>query len=358
MREAEALAEQLGDRRRLGQAYGYTAQLLSQIIDYEPAVEMGRRALTIATDLGDSVLSAVARLSLGRAFHELGDYRSAMALLRPNVIELAGDRARERFGQPILLSVISRMWLAWCHAWQGQFTESAALAEECREIAEDVDQPVDLITAAATRGLHALLSGDLGRAIPVLEGATALVRTHSIRTWAGASNAFLGYAYTLAGRLSEGVALLEAALDVAAAIKYVPCVSLWTGWLAEANLLLRRRADALWHAERSLQLALEHKESAYQAFALRILGELATRREPLEAAMAEEYLRRAMAMAEEREMRPLIARCHLSLGPLYRRTGKTDQARQYITTASTMFREMAMPLWRDQAEAAMRDLDG
>jgi hypothetical protein len=80
---------------------------------------------------------------------------------------------------------------------------------------------------------------------------------------------------SLAGRLDEGVALLEEALELAASVKYVPCVSLWTGWLAEANLIQGRTADATWHAERSLQLALEHKEGAYQAFAYRILGELA-----------------------------------------------------------------------------------
>jgi predicted ATPase len=53
MREGEALAERLGDRRRLGQACAYLAQIFSTIIDYEPSVEAGQRALVIATELGD-----------------------------------------------------------------------------------------------------------------------------------------------------------------------------------------------------------------------------------------------------------------------------------------------------------------
>jgi class 3 adenylate cyclase/tetratricopeptide (TPR) repeat protein len=358
LREAEALAERLGDRRRLGLAYGYTASLQCAIIDYEPAVEMGQRALTIATDLGDFVLGAVARVSLGRAFHELGDYRRAMGFLRPNVETLSGPRARERFGQPILLSINSRMWLAWCHAWRGEFEEAAALAAECHDITADIDQPADLIIACNTLGLPAVLRGDVGLAVPALEQALLLARTRNIRSPQAASASFLGYAYTLGGRLSEGVALLEEALELAASVKFIPCVSLWTGWLAEANLLQGPTADATWHAERSLQLALEHKESAYEAFANRIIGDLASRREPVDAAKAAEHLQRAMLLAEERGMRPLMARCHLDLARFHRRAERPDKAAGHVTTAAAMFREMRMPLWVEQAEVEMRESAG
>jgi len=60
------------------------------------------------------------------------------------------------------------------------------------------------------------------------------------------------------------------------------------------------------------------------------------------------------ALAEPRGMRPLIAHCHLGLGKLYRRTGKREQARDALTTATTMYREMGMTYWLEQAEAAVR----
>jgi len=351
LREAEALAERIGDRRRLGLAYGYTAQVLSNSIDYEPAVEMSQRALTIASEIGDLALSAVARLQLGRAFHELGDYRKAMGFLRPNVTTFSGDRARERLGQPVLLSVWSRQWLAWCHGWRGEFAESAALADECRAIAGEAGQAADLLTTSGTLGLPALLQGDLSLAIPALEHGISLARARNIRSMIPAYVSFLGYAYGLAGRPHEGVPLLEEGLDIAGGVKHWPCVSLWTGWLAEAQLLQGRTADATFNAERSLQLAIERKESAYQAFSHRIVGELAAHRGPSESAKAEEHLRRAMAMAEEREMRPLIARCHLNLAQLYRRASNRDLAQAHLVTATSMFRNMAMAYWLVQAQA-------
>jgi hypothetical protein len=61
-------------------------------------------------------------------------------------------------------------------------------------------------------------------------------------------------------------------------------------------------------------------------------------------------------LAEELGLRPLMAHCHVGLGELYRRTGKRGQAREHLTTATTMYREMEMTCWREQAEMAMTKL--
>ena len=55
-------------------------------------------------------------------------------------------------------------------------------------------------------------------------------------------------------------------------------------------------------------------------------------------------------------MRPLIAHCHLGLGKLYAKTGKPEQARKHLTTAATMYRQMGMTYWLEQAETEMKEL--
>ena len=52
-------------------------------------------------------------------------------------------------------------------------------------------------------------------------------------------------------------------------------------------------------------------------------------------------------------MRPLVAHCHLGLGKLCRRTDKQERAREHLTTATTMYREMDMRFWLEQAEAEL-----
>ena len=55
-------------------------------------------------------------------------------------------------------------------------------------------------------------------------------------------------------------------------------------------------------------------------------------------------------------MSPLVAHCHLGLGKLYRRTDQREQAREHLTTATTMYREMDMTYWLAQAEAELHAL--
>jgi hypothetical protein len=55
-------------------------------------------------------------------------------------------------------------------------------------------------------------------------------------------------------------------------------------------------------------------------------------------------------------MRPLVAHCHLGLGKLSRRSGERREAREYLATAVTMYREMGMRFWPKQTEAELSEL--
>jgi hypothetical protein len=51
-----------------------------------------------------------------------------------------------------------------------------------------------------------------------------------------------------------------------------------------------------------------------------------------------------------------VRHCHLSLGTLYRRTGKREQA-QHLATATAMYRQMDMGCWLEKAEAELKELN-
>ena len=52
-----------------------------------------------------------------------------------------------------------------------------------------------------------------------------------------------------------------------------------------------------------------------------------------------------LALASEREMRPLVAHCHLGLGKLCGHRGEHQRAREHVTTAQTLYREMDMGVY-------------
>jgi hypothetical protein len=55
-------------------------------------------------------------------------------------------------------------------------------------------------------------------------------------------------------------------------------------------------------------------------------------------------------------MRLLVAHCHLGLGRLYWGTSDRDKAKEHLTTATTMYREMKMRFWLEQAERDRNEL--
>ena len=118
-------------------------------------------------------------------------------------------------------------------------------------------------------------------------------------------------------------------------------------------MLAGRLEEAHALAERALALARERQERGYQAYALRLLGEIAAHRAPPDVDAAAAYYRQALTLAEELGMRPLQAHCHLGLGTLYATVGQREQARTALTTAIELYRAMDMTFWLPQAEAAL-----
>ena len=128
--------------------------------------------------------------------------------------------------------------------------------------------------------------------------------------------------------------------------------------LGEAQVLAGRFEEAHALAEHALAHAREHQERGHQAYALRLLGDIAARRDAPENEEAETHYQQAFTLAEELGMRPLQAHCHLGLGTLYTRIGRTEQARVELSTAIVLYRAMDMTFWLPRAEAALAQVEG
>jgi tetratricopeptide (TPR) repeat protein len=358
LHEAESLAEILDDQQRLGWVSAYMSNSFLWKGEYDRAIESGLRALAIAETTGDFALQVTTNFFLGMIYHSLGNYCRAMDFLERTVASLQGDRVRERFGLPALLSVVSRTWLVWCLAECGAFGEGIARGEEGIRIAEAVDQPSSLIFACMGLGHLYLRQGDLHRAISVLERGLRLCQIGNIRRLFPQVASPLGFAYSLSGQATEALPLLEQAVDEAISISMVGHQSLWVAYRSEAYLLAGPIEDAIPLAQRALDLSKEHRERGHESWALRLLGEIATQRDPPEVEHAEDYYSQALALAEELGMRPLQAHCHLGLGALYAKTGQREQACAELSAAIALYRAMEMTFWLPQAEAALAQVEG
>jgi class 3 adenylate cyclase/tetratricopeptide (TPR) repeat protein len=356
LREAEALAVALDDPRRLGQVLLFLSRSVSLRGAQDQALAAAQRALALATDSGDVVLHARAHLYLGTLYQAQGDYCQAIACFEQTVAALDGARCHERFGEPFLPAVNARALLAWCHAELGTFTAGRALGDEGLRLAEAVAHHGSLAVASWGSGLLSLRQGDLPRALPRLERVVRLCQDADLPALCPVLTAALGVAYTLAGRLADAVPLLTRVMAqmTATAVYFETLCRLFLG---ETQVLAARLEDAHALAEGALAHARTHGERGHEAYALRLLGEVAAHRDPLEVTQAEAHYRQARTLADALGMRPLVAHCHRGLGTLYAKTGEREQAHAALTTAIALYRAMDMTFWLPQTEAALAQVE-
>jgi tetratricopeptide (TPR) repeat protein len=358
LREAESLAAAFDDPRRLGQVSLFLSRHFYMMGTHDQAIAAAQRALALTMASGEVSLQALANRNLGTAYEAQGDYRRAIDYFRQAVVFFGGARRHEHFGQVTLPAVTSHAFLVKCHAELGTFAEGRALGEEGLRIAEEVAHPSSLMIASWGIGLLALRQGNLPRALPSLERAVSICQDADLPLYFPEMAPDLGAAYTLGGRVADAVPLLTQAMEQTIATDTVGYQTRCRLALGEAQMLAGGLEEAHALVEQALALAHAHQERGNEAYTLRLLGEIAARRDPPDIDVAEAHYQHALALAEELGMRPLQAHCHLSRGTLYVKTGQQDQARTELSMAIALYRDMDMTFWLPQTEAALAQVEG
>jgi class 3 adenylate cyclase/tetratricopeptide (TPR) repeat protein len=354
LEEARALAEALDDRPRLSRILFSSSNYFRLSGDPHRAIESGRRALTIAETLEDASLKISASYELAMAWASLGEYRKAADAQRTVIESTEDDRLLMR-GGPGITSVHARTWLAINLATLGEFREAIARAEEALGIAEGAGYGFSLMHACLAVGAVHARQGRPEKAIPSLERSVRIGESGGLGLIRPAIAAALGSAYVLSGRFSEAVTLLEQERDRTTG-RPLGSHALLLTQLGEAYLPVGRIDEAGEAARQACELARKRSERGSEAWAVRLLGEIHARQDPPDVERAEAAYVEAFALADDLGMRPLLAHCHLGLGKLYRRIGKQQDAQEHLATAETMYREMDMRFWLEQAETEMAAL--
>jgi len=348
----------LNDDRRRGQVCTFVTNVHNNLGELDEALVTGARALEIAGRLGDLRLRILTTSFLEQAHHWRGEYERVVELATDNLAALPADWVYESFGAPVPASLYDRHYLIMSLAQLGRFAKAAEHEAEAIRLAELTQHPFTIGNAHHGAGTLHLLKGDWARARARFEHGIAALRT--------AGNAVFVLPYLVAYSAWALAQLDELSEAVNRLRECEPLIEAQTargllahrGWdyhsMGRACLLLCRLDEARRLADRALESSPSHP--GYAAHALHLLGDIATHPDRFDAERAEAHYRKALALAEPRGMRPLIAHCHLGLGKLYRRTGNREQASEHLTTATTMYREMGMTYWLEQAEKEMGEL--
>ena len=355
MREAEAIATEIGDRRRLGLVLADLGARLRNVGDHAHALEASRQALDIATELGDGGLEIEAKYRFAQTHFALGDLVQAGALFLETARALTDEGVARRAALPRFFAAWPRAWVGLVFAHLGRFAEAIEHAQQAVTIAESADHAHTVIESYGALGGVSLEQGDLASALHAFENGMALIRRRNVADPNIISG--LGYVYALSGRLAEALPLLEASIVGEASISAMGLgLAVRLTRLAEACLLAGRTAEAADRAGSAVDLARKHKERANEALALRAFAEIMVQSDRPDAGSALRHYEASLALAQEIGMRPLTAHGHFGLGKLYVRAGKRQQAAEQLAIATTIYRELGMNTWVARSEQALQGL--
>ena len=355
LQEAKILAERLNDDRRRCRVFSFTTIVHALFGELDEALAAGTQALEIARRLGDLKLVIPAATILQQVHFYRGEHERVTVLATENLALLPADSTTEDFGLATPPSVYDRGRLIISLAELGRFAEATEFEAQALRLAAQTQHAYTVGWAHLAVSWVHLLRGDWARASPGVEHATAVLRAGdvvpllpfavSLSAW---GLALLDDASEALSRLREGEQLLE---------RHALSGQTGTlGWfyagLGRAALVLGR----LEHARRLGDRALEFspRQPGFAAHALQLLGDVAAHPDQFDAELGEAHYRQALALAEPRGMRPVVAHCHLGLGKLYRHKGARKRANEHLATATKMYREMGMRSWQEEADSAMR----
>jgi class 3 adenylate cyclase/tetratricopeptide (TPR) repeat protein len=345
--EAERIAAQLGDRARLSSL----ATVLSHHLRLEGRTPEARRyghmAIQYAEDLGDSKLIVAAHSLFATAALHWGEY---------DVVEEHAERVLgllEQYPQyPSLVMVHPAITAGFClsgaYAERGKFDAAIRIGEHNVKTAEGLHLPFSIMHAVFYLAVVHSRRGDLDKAARLCERALSIGRDSDMPFLSGRVLALFGYVKALSGDTETALAELRTAVD-RESTRFRGHLMYAVSMSGEVAVLGGRLDEAEEHARHALSLAVEGEARGTQAWIHRLLGEIATLRNPPAEATAVEEHRKALALGHELGMRPLIAHSHAGLAKFNRRTGRDTDADIHFATASEMYREMGMTYWLEKA---------
>ena len=306
---AERLAQQLGDRHRLGWATAYVARDLQLVGRPGESMATAARAHDLAD--GDHHLITAAAYFSGHAAYALGNYAMAATTLQGLIDDLEVRDPTAWTGVPGPSIIFYRCWLIWSLARLGRHADAAAAAAEMRRLADEARLPLARTIAHLCEGFAWAHAGHLPEAEATLRVSLSLCRKWELFGWSTNILSCLGHVLCRRGQFDEGLDMLGQAIERTRTSGILVSHANELAWLAEAHRGAGRPGIAIQHATEAVEVARQHEERGNEALATLVLGEALA--DEGSADLSRTHIAAALCLAIETGMVPLINRCRAGL---------------------------------------------
>jgi predicted ATPase len=281
----------------------------------------------------------------GRAHHD-----QALALYDP----AAHRSLATRFGQDVRVAILSFRSLA---LWVLGYPD-AALADAGHALrnAREVGQVAAVMYALFTTSLTHMFCGNCATASAQSGELVELAGQKSAAQWKAHGMLMRGCAFALMGKASDAVPIIASgltALRSTGSTDFMPWCLLHWG-IAHAGL---HRLDDACRCVGEAMMAMETSQERWcEAEVNRIAGEIALMSPQRDAAKAQAYFERAIAISRAQQAKSWELRAAMSMARLWRDQGKRGEARELLAPVHGWFTEGFDTLDLKEAKALLAEL--
>jgi predicted ATPase len=306
------------------------------------ASNLNAGAITVALEHATTFLSSaqsqpssgpllVGHRILGHSLIVSGDYRAALAHFETAASSYRPDEHRDfalRYAQDIGASIFAGLsWALWHCGYPDQ---SARAAGRALELSRRLGHAYTLAQAFYFAGMTAVFARDVATAYAYGNDCVAVASEHGFAYWAAHGRILQGWANAQRGEATTGIALIRdgmAASEATGTRVYTP---FYLTLLAEALALAGKIEEGLAILDDVLAKAGSSGKRGWDAEIHRLRGELTSRLPYPDPAKAEDSFRTALAIAREQGTRGYELRAATSLARLWGGQGRRGEARDLL----------------------------
>jgi DNA-binding NtrC family response regulator/tetratricopeptide (TPR) repeat protein/class 3 adenylate cyclase len=306
--------------------------------DRPRALETVTRSIVEATKAGDEATVRRAHMIASTGNLWAGDFRAGVANGRRAIPTT--PEAGEMFW-----TGMAYWMMAWHHLLLGEFREANEAGDNARRIGEAIDDRRIQSYGTCISGWVALLKGDLATGIERCERAAQLAPDPLALAIVLST---LGWGHTEAGQPGQAKSHLEKAAQLLHQFHMSPLECWALCRLSLAHLMEGNSEEARHLASQALELARNVVFHLGEGLAQRALGRALARDGT--SGEAHEHLLAALAIFDHLEARYEMARTHVDLADMARRTGNSATLITHRNEARSLFQSLAVPRWVARTE--------
>jgi tetratricopeptide (TPR) repeat protein len=289
------------------------------------------QTLTKATELcqgaGNAEDAGHAYAYLSWSHSDRGDYDRVLALKEDFLRTM--EQSFNFHSHTWVLSAASRA----C-SYLGRWDEAVEEGKKALSVAEEFSDNSLISFVVGNLSIAYTWKGDLARAVECGELAIQKAPTPGDKAWAQRA---LGWAWCRSGETTRGIELLTTVLPIFRAGRYITSEIPLTCFLGEGYWLAGEDDKARQTLEKGLEMAERYGMRYYVGFTRRLLGEIALKTNPTQAAPHFEI---SIAIFREIKAENELALAYASYGRFYKKQGDMAQAREYLTRSLEVFERL------------------